>query len=229
MCTKLSGVATSYTTKEKFDSILHFISKRFVVSATYYQSIWYREHLQARTCFGKESEFNVRVKSVPPKSTYILNKNNKRWWELCVSIERHGLGMTTMRWKESGKPGTQIRWPFCYCVFANSNSSAGRVSTVGSRPTIWWCPKPQLHVAQGHCIFKSSICSVSVFKIYISSLFTNVPGKPGGLRYNVGKNNESEYGGSGMRESPSRLRHLRGRRACQEGQYKRALQPLHLW
>ena len=118
---------------------------------------------------------------------------------------------------------------FCYCVFANSNSSAGGVSTLGSRPTIWWCPKPQLHVAQGHCIFKSSICSVSVFKIYISSLFTNVPGKPGGLRYNIGKNKESEYGGSGMRESPSRLRHLRGRRACQEGQYKRALRPLHLW
>ena len=31
MCTKLSGLAASYSTKEKFDSILHFLSKRFVV------------------------------------------------------------------------------------------------------------------------------------------------------------------------------------------------------
>ena len=30
MCTKLSGLAASYSTKEKFDSILHFLSKRFV-------------------------------------------------------------------------------------------------------------------------------------------------------------------------------------------------------
>ena len=31
MCTKLSGVVAAYSTKEKFDSILHFLSKRFVV------------------------------------------------------------------------------------------------------------------------------------------------------------------------------------------------------
>ena len=31
MCTKLSGVAASYSTKEKFDSILHFLSKRLVL------------------------------------------------------------------------------------------------------------------------------------------------------------------------------------------------------
>ena len=32
MCSKLSGLAASYSTKEKFDSMLHFLSKRFDIS-----------------------------------------------------------------------------------------------------------------------------------------------------------------------------------------------------
>ena len=46
---------------------------------------------------------------IKQKQQEVVRIWSNRW---CVSIERHGLGMTTMRWKESGKPGTQIRWPF---------------------------------------------------------------------------------------------------------------------
>ena len=78
MCTKLSGVVAAYSTKEKFDSILHFLSKRFVVHSLSNQPqflpIQRREHLQARTCFGgkggKESEFNVRVTSVKSHNSW---------------------------------------------------------------------------------------------------------------------------------------------------------------
>ena len=55
MCAKLSGVAASYSTKEKFDSIMHFLSKRFVFmqkDAGFYLYLCVELAMQAVQCSG---------------------------------------------------------------------------------------------------------------------------------------------------------------------------------
>ena len=39
MCSKLSGLAASYSTREKFDAILHFLSKRFDICSVF-PNLW---------------------------------------------------------------------------------------------------------------------------------------------------------------------------------------------
>ena len=56
MCSKLSGLAASYSTKEKFDSMLHFLSKRFDISFLFPKKVVdfksdTEQHLQFLQCF----------------------------------------------------------------------------------------------------------------------------------------------------------------------------------